>query len=239
MLKQVSVYAENKKGTMQKITGILLEENINILGSVTNDSAEYGIIRMVVSDPKKAVEALEKAGYLCRMTDVLGVEVEDEVGNLHKLLQALDESNIDVDYIYLSFNRDSGKPIMVIHTEDVMEVEMCIASKGFSLLEEEFMMKNTTLVIMAAGIGSRFGGGIKQLEPMGPNGEIIMDYSIYDAKEAGFNKVVCIIRKDIEEDFREIIGKRIEKVIDVEYVFQSLDDLPEGFKAPAERKKPC
>ena len=119
---------------MQKITGILLEENINILGSVTNDSAEYGIIRMVVSDSKKAVEALEKAGYLCRMTDVLGVEVEDEVGNLHKLLQALDESNIDVDYIYLSFNRDSGKPIMVIHTEDVMEVEMCIASKGFSLL---------------------------------------------------------------------------------------------------------
>ena len=125
MLKQVSVYAENKKGTMQKITGILLDEN---------NSAEYGIIRMVVSDPKKAVEALEKAGYLCRMTDVLGVEVEDEVGNLHKLLQALDESNIDVDYIYLSFNRDSGKPIMVIHTEDVMEVEMCIASKGFSLL---------------------------------------------------------------------------------------------------------
>lgn len=99
-------------------------------------------------------------------------------------------------------------------------------------------MKNTTLVIMAAGIGSRFGGGIKQLEPMGPNGEIIMDYSIYDAKAAGFNKVVFILRKDIEEDFRAIIGQRIEKVIDVEYVFQSLEDLPEGFKAPAERKKP-
>ena len=99
-------------------------------------------------------------------------------------------------------------------------------------------MKNTTLVIMAAGIGSRFGGGIKQLEPMGPNGEIIMDYSIYDAKEAGFNKVVCIIRKDIEEDFKEIIGNRIEKVIDVEYVFQSVEDLPAGFSAPADRKKP-
>ena len=89
------------------------------------------------------------------------------------------------------------------------------------------MMKNTTLVIMAAGIGSRFGGGIKQLEKMGPNGEIIMDYSIYDAKEAGFNKVVCIIRKDIEKDFKEIIGNRIEKVMDVEYVFQSLEDIPE------------
>ena len=99
-------------------------------------------------------------------------------------------------------------------------------------------MKNTTLVIMAAGIGSRFGGGIKQLEKMGPNGEIIMDYSIYDAKEAGFNKVVCIIRKDIEKDFKEIIGNRIEKVMDVEYVFQSLEDIPDGFKVPAERKKP-
>lgn len=71
-------------------------------------------------------------------------------------------------------------------------------------------MKDTTLVIMAAGIGSRFGKGIKQLEPMGPNGEIIMDYSIHDAIEAGFNKVVFIIRKDLEKDFRETIGKRVE-----------------------------
>ena len=134
MLKQVSIYAENRKGTMQQITGILLEENINILGSVTNDSAEYGIIRMVVSEPEKAVKALVKEGYLCRMQDVLGVEVEDEVGNLHKLLVALSESNISVDYIYLSFNRETGKPVMVIHTEDVEEVEMCISSKGFSLL---------------------------------------------------------------------------------------------------------
>ena len=70
-------------------------------------------------------------------------------------------------------------------------------------------MKNTTLVIMAAGIGSRFGGGIKQLEPVGPNGEIIMDYSIHDALEAGFNDIVFIIRKDLEKDFREVIGDRI------------------------------
>lgn len=134
MLKQVSIYAENRKGTMQNITGILLEEDINILGSVTNDSAEYGIIRMVVSNPEKAVDALNRAGYLCRMQDVLGVEVEDKVGNLHHLLVALNESNISVDYIYLSFNRDSGKPIMIIHTDDMDEVEMCIVSKGFSLL---------------------------------------------------------------------------------------------------------
>jgi len=98
-------------------------------------------------------------------------------------------------------------------------------------------MQSTTLVIMAAGIGSRFGGGIKQLEPVGPNGEIIMDYSIYDAIEAGFNKVVFIIRKDLEKDFREVIGNRMEKVV-VEYAFQEIDDLPEGFEVTEGRKKP-
>ena len=116
MLKQVSVFGENSRGTLQKITAVLQEEQVNIWGSVTNDSAEYGIIRMVVSDPEKAMTALVKAGYLCRLTDVMGVEVEDEVGNLNKLLLALSDSNINVNYIYLSFNRASGKPVMVLHT---------------------------------------------------------------------------------------------------------------------------
>ncbi|WP_294580725.1 sugar phosphate nucleotidyltransferase [uncultured Thomasclavelia sp.] len=91
-------------------------------------------------------------------------------------------------------------------------------------------MKNITLVIMAAGIGSRFGGGIKQLAPVGPNGEIIMDYSIFDAKEAGFNKVVFVIRKDLEEEFDRVIGSRIKQVIDVEYVFQELDQIPSEYR---------
>lgn len=99
-------------------------------------------------------------------------------------------------------------------------------------------MKSTTLVIMAAGMGSRFGGGIKQLEPMGPNGEIIMDYSIYDAIQAGFNKVVFVTRKDLLETFKEVIGNRIEKVIPVEYALQEIDDVPEGFEVPADRTKP-
>ena len=90
-------------------------------------------------------------------------------------------------------------------------------------------MSKATLVIMAAGIGSRFGGGIKQLEPVGPNGEIIMDYSIYDAMEAGFDKVVFVIRKNLEKDFKEVIGNRIEKVIDVDYAYQELDDIPEKY----------
>lgn len=91
----------------------------------------------------------------------------------------------------------------------------------------------TTLVIMAAGIGSRFGGGIKQLAPVGLNGEIIMDYSIHDAIEAGFNKIVFIIRKDIKEAFKEAIGDRIEKIcndlnVEIAYAYQELSELPEG-----------
>lgn len=97
----------------------------------------------------------------------------------------------------------------------------------------------TTLVIMAAGIGSRFGGGVKQLEPVGPNGEIIMDYSIIDAMNAGFNKVVFVIRKDLEEDFKEVVGDRIAKIVEVEYAYQELDGIPESYKDRVEfRTKP-
>lgn len=91
-------------------------------------------------------------------------------------------------------------------------------------------MGTATLVIMAAGIGSRFGGGIKQLEPVGPNGEIIMDYSIYDACKAGFDKVVFVIREDLEKDFREVIGNRIAKKVNVEYAFQEICDIPDKYK---------
>ena len=100
-------------------------------------------------------------------------------------------------------------------------------------------MSKAALVVMAAGIGSRFGGGIKQLEPVGPNGEIIMDYSIKDAMSAGFDKVVFVIRKDLEKDFKEIIGNRIEKQIEVAYAFQELEDIPQKFKETfKERTKP-
>ena len=100
------------------------------------------------------------------------------------------------------------------------------------------MSTNTSLVIMAAGIGSRFGGGIKQLTSFGPNGEIIMDYSIYDALKAGFDRIVFVIRKDLEEDFKAVIGNRIGKHAQVTYAFQEKDDLPEGFTVPEGRTKP-
>ena len=96
----------------------------------------------------------------------------------------------------------------------------------------------TALVIMAAGMGSRFGKGIKQLAEVGPSGEIIMDYSIFAAKEAGFDKVVFIIRRDLEEAFRKAIGDRIEKYIPVTYVYQELENIPEGYSVPDGRGKP-
>lgn len=94
-----------------------------------------------------------------------------------------------------------------------------------------------TLVIMAAGMGSRYGG-LKQIDPVGPSGELVIDYSIYDALKGGFGSICFIIRKDIEEVFKESIGKRIEKQAPVSYVFQELNKLPAGFKPPADRTKP-
>ncbi len=99
-------------------------------------------------------------------------------------------------------------------------------------------MNKTALVIMAAGMGSRYGGGIKQLEHVGVSGEIIMEYSIYDAIAAGFNKVVFITRKDLEEEFKKIIKPSVAEQVEVEYVFQELDNLPEGFTVPDGRTKP-
>ena len=104
-------------------------------------------------------------------------------------------------------------------------------------------MKPTTLLIMAAGIGSRFGGGIKQLEPVGLHNEIIMDYSIHDAIEAGFNKIIFVIRKDIESDFRERIGNRVESIceklnVKIGYAFQDLNNVPESYTVPLGRTKP-
>ncbi|MBO7369213.1 MAG: nucleotidyltransferase [Clostridia bacterium] len=99
------------------------------------------------------------------------------------------------------------------------------------------MKFDATLVVLAAGMGSRFGG-LKQIEPIGPGGEALLDFSIYDAKKAGFNKVVFIIKKAIEEEFKATVGKRIEKMIDVEYAFQETDMLPQGFVCPLDREKP-
>lgn len=98
-------------------------------------------------------------------------------------------------------------------------------------------MKKPVLVIMAAGMGSRYGG-LKQIDPVDKEGHIIMDFSIYDARKAGFEKVIFIIKKENEKDFKEAVGKRIEKVMDTAYVYQELCNIPEGFEIPKDRVKP-
>lgn len=99
------------------------------------------------------------------------------------------------------------------------------------------MKKDAALVVMAAGMGSRFGG-LKQMEPIAPDGRVLLDFSAYDAVKAGFTKIVFVIKHEIAEDFIAIVGKRIEKMIPVEYVYQETDKLPEGFVCPADRTKP-
>ena len=98
-------------------------------------------------------------------------------------------------------------------------------------------MEKLSLLVLAAGMGSRYGG-LKQVDPMGPSGETLLDYSAFDARRAGFERIVFIIRRDIEAEFREKVGARYEGKIDVDYVFQQLDALPPGFSVPPDRKKP-
>ena len=98
-------------------------------------------------------------------------------------------------------------------------------------------MLKPVLVVMAAGMGSRYGG-LKQLDPIDDNGHVILDYSVYDARRAGFETVVFVIKPEIEEDFRALVGSRIEKVMEVKYVFQRADDLPDGYTVPEGRAKP-
>lgn len=102
---------------------------------------------------------------------------------------------------------------------------------------EVIIMNKPVLVIMAAGMGSRYGG-LKQLDPVDNDGHIIMDFSMYDAKRAGFEKVVFIIKHEIEEEFKEHVGKRMEKYMDVAYAYQNIDNIPEGYEVPEGRVKP-
>ena len=98
-------------------------------------------------------------------------------------------------------------------------------------------MKKPVLVVMAAGMGSRYGG-LKQMDPVGSHGEVIMDYSLYDARRAGFEKVIFIIKHSIEDPFKETIGNHVSKYMEVAYAYQDLDDLPEGYTVPEGREKP-
>ena len=131
MVRQISIYTENKKGAMSAITGILAEAGININAFVTNDSGEFGTVRMLVSDGEKAEALLSAAGYLIKRTPVLAVEVSDEVGSLDRLLGLVERANINIDYLYASYDRESGGPIIVIRSDDIAELETYLKANGY------------------------------------------------------------------------------------------------------------
>ncbi|MCQ2538068.1 MAG: amino acid-binding protein [Lachnospiraceae bacterium] len=134
MVNQISIFTENKKGAMLRMTEIISDAGINLLSAVTNDSAEYGIVRLIVSDPDKSYQVLTDAGYLCKKTSVIVVEIPDEAGSLKKLLEAVDEACINIDYIYSGNNRETHMPLMIMHTLDGEMLEQNLRSKGFKIL---------------------------------------------------------------------------------------------------------
>ena len=131
MVKQISIFTENRKGAMRSITRLLAEGGIDIDAFVTNDSAEFGIVRMLVSDPDKASELLTQAGYQIKRTTVMAFGIPDEPGSLDRLLECVEDANINIDYLYASFDRESAGPIIVIRANDMDELEHFLKSRGF------------------------------------------------------------------------------------------------------------
>ncbi len=134
MMKQVSIFTANTKGAMNEITKLLKNAAINIIALVTNDSAEFGVVRMIVSDPDKAEKALKDAGYLVKITDVIGVKISDDCGGLNDLLEDISRSRINVEYLYISYLRDEKEVIAVFHVTDASEIEESLTMKGWTIL---------------------------------------------------------------------------------------------------------
>ena len=134
MIRQLSIFAENKKGAMNRITQILYDANINMNTLITNDSAEFGIIRMLVSDTDKAVQVLKDAGYLCHAESVAAAEIGDECGSLNKLLSVISAGNINLDYLYVTYSSLSRNPVAILRCAELPEVEMFLRSRGYNSL---------------------------------------------------------------------------------------------------------
>lgn len=135
MIRQLSIFAENRKGTMNRITQILADNEVNMNTLITNDSAEFGIIRMLVSDSEKAAKALSEAGYLCHIDFVVAAEIGDDCGCLNAMLTALSRANINLDYLYVTYSSLSKLPVAILKATDLMEIEDFLAGKGYHMLE--------------------------------------------------------------------------------------------------------
>lgn len=135
MLNQVSLFAENNKGGLYKITSVLKKADINIYTMLANDSAEFGIVRLIVDKPEVAIEALKNEGYQCRQDKVIAVEMNDTPGYLDGILASLSSANIDISYLYISFNRETVKPVVVFKTTEP-ETATFLIGRGYNLVEK-------------------------------------------------------------------------------------------------------
>ena len=135
MIRQLSIFAENKKGAMHRVTQALADANINMNTLVTNDSAEFGIIRMLVNDTDAALKCMQTAGYLCHVDTVVAAEIGDECGSLNRLLETLSRGNVNLDYLYVTYSGLSKHPVAILRTQDIMEVEAFLHARGYAMLE--------------------------------------------------------------------------------------------------------
>ena len=134
MTRQISIFAENKKGAMHKLTMILQEAGINMSSLVANDSAEFGIARVLCDKPDEALARLTEAGYMCRIDNVLCVEIADEVGSLNRLLGDIHNANVNIDYMYVALSTENGKALGVLRVPDIELVESMLTDKGYTTL---------------------------------------------------------------------------------------------------------
>ncbi len=133
-MKQVSIFTANTKGAMNEITRLMKDADINIIALVTNDSAEFGVVRMIVSDPEKAENTLKEADYLVKISEVIGVKISDECGGLNALLEDISRTLINVDYLYISYLRDEKEVVAVFHVTDIAELREGLSMRGWSTL---------------------------------------------------------------------------------------------------------
>ena len=134
MTRQISIFAENKKGAMHKLTMILQEAGINMSSLVANDSAEFGIARVLCDKPDEALARLTEAGYMCRIDNVLCVEIADEVGSLNRLLGDIHNANVNIDYMYVALSTENGKALGVLRVPEIELVESMLTDKGYTTL---------------------------------------------------------------------------------------------------------
>ncbi len=135
MIRQISIFAENKKGAMMRMTDTLIEEGINMYSLITNDSAEFGIVRILVDDPDGAAAALQKAGYLCHIDKVIAMEIPDEPGSLNRVLKDIHYGNINLDYLYVTNSSRVETALAVLHTAEIDQVEQFLKVRGYKVMD--------------------------------------------------------------------------------------------------------